>query len=103
MIRLTVSVIGVEPTTGAEVVLAKMESRKYDPDHAERQVGSALEAALKAAKTETHAALRAWKPEVAISLIVEEELVRPALHLGDKTLALLSLAGASVDFDPYVD
>lgn len=102
MVRLVVHVIGIEPNTGQETSLAKIESDRFDPDHLDAQVWLALDGALNSIKGPALAALRSWQPEVAAVLTADEEEVRPSLHLSAETLQRLVEAGASFDFDPYV-
>lgn len=102
MTRLVVHVIGVEPDTGRETTLAKVETDRFDPDHLDAQVVVALESALTLVKGAGLDSLRCWKPEVSAVLTADDEGVRPSLHLTIETLQRLVEAGAAFDFDPYV-
>lgn len=102
MIRLVVHVIGVEPGTGRETTLAKMETDLFDPDHLDAQVAVALDCARNVVKGSDLNSLRPWQPEVSAVLTADDEDVRPSLHLTVETLQRLVEAGAAFDFDPYV-
>lgn len=102
MIRLVVSVIGTSPDTGAEHCLATVESDRFDPDHLDEQVRLALAASRSASLASPVMQLSHWQPQVTVSLTVDEEVVRPSMHLSVETLFQLADARASFDFDPYV-
>lgn len=102
MIQLTIRVVCNDPATSREICLAKIESNRFDPGYADDQIVIALDTARAGAGVANLVDLRVWKPEVSISLVANEEAVRPSMHLTSRTLELLSIAGASLDFDPYV-
>jgi hypothetical protein len=102
MTRLVIQVIGVAPDTQEEIILAKIESDRFDPDHLEAQVGLALDSALASIQGADLDMLGSWNPEVSVVLTADEEQIRPSLHLTAETMQLLVKAGASFDFDPYV-
>lgn len=102
MVRLVVHVIGVEPDTGREATLAKIETDRFDPDHLDAQVVVALERARRFVKGAGLNSLRLWQPEVSAVVTADDDDVRPSLHLTIETLQRLVEAGAAFDFDPYV-
>jgi hypothetical protein len=102
MIRLVVHVIGVEPGTGRETTLAKIDTDRFDPDHLDAQVVVALDSARSLVRGTDLGSLRPWQPEVSAVLTADDEEVRPSLHLTIETLQRLVEAGAAFDFDPYV-
>jgi hypothetical protein len=102
MIKLIVRVVGIEKSTGSEVVLYRTESDQYSPDQLEALVKVSLGGALQHLNATSLDALRAWCPEVSIVLTADDETVRPSLHLTQDMMNKLTEAGASFDFDPYV-
>lgn len=102
MVRLVVQIIGVDPGTGRESSLAKVESDRFDPDHLDAQVGVALDSARSVVGGMDLTALQLWQPEVSVVLTADDEGIRPSVHLSIETLQRVAEAGASFDFDPYV-
>jgi hypothetical protein len=103
MPRLIVRVIGTDEKHGTEKVLAEIKSNQYGPDQLDDLVQASLNLALKDLNKTNLDSLCSWCPEVSISLTADDaETIRPSLHLTDKTIRILSEAGASFDFDPYV-
>jgi len=102
MVRLMVRITGIRAETGAESVLAAIESDRYDPDHLEDQLKRALDTAVSTINGHGDEAPRVWQPEVSIALTADEGEVRPSMHLSASTLLRLTSTGASFDFDPYL-
>ena len=97
--RLTVRVIGTE-VSGQERIYSSIAREPFDLDELESLIQGALAEATHAVGGSSEVALQALAPEVSILLTGDD--VRPALHLSAQLIARLALAGASVDFDPYV-
>lgn len=106
MIRLNIKVIGavVEQCTkkSSEIKLYECELDKYEPECINDLISNALTQAKIASGVTVLSELKPLEPEIVISLFVDEEPCRPALHFTAATIQQMSDAGASFDFDPYI-
>ncbi len=106
MIRLNIKVVATSVSEShgriEERVLHDFKTDQYDIFEVNKLITEALGKAQISAGFSSLQELKSLAPEVVISLFVEEEPIRPALHFNAETIRDLADAGASVDFDPYV-
>ena len=82
-----------------EQVLVQVELDTYSADLIDLNIEKIFEMALKKLSFLELSDLQKINPELTVYLESDEE--RAALHLTSKSIHLLSLAGCSFDFDPY--
>ena len=100
MIRLTVRLVGTDPSTREDVELVRSESDQYDPDILDALMLKCLAQATQSTDATT---LKLAEPMVGVELFADEdEAIRPSLHFSRGTISRLAEIGADVDFDPYV-
>ena len=106
MIRFNIKVIGAKidqyTQKSVEIILHECELDTYEPECIDALILDVLIQAKTASGFETLAQLKPFTPEIVLSLFVDEESCRPALHFTATTIQKMSEAGASFDFDPYI-
>ncbi|MES2821039.1 MAG: hypothetical protein V4812_18845 [Pseudomonadota bacterium] len=106
MIRLNLKVVGARIDLSGQVskeqTLYEHELDRYNVDDVSELVSNALDQAKMATGSKSLMCLRVWRPEVVISLFVDEEPMRAALHFNSEVIQKMGEAGASFDFDPYI-
>jgi hypothetical protein len=106
MVRLTLKIVAaytdIPSTKNEERVLYECEFDRYESVDLDCLIVEALSHAQVTAGVSSLSLLKPLALEVVISLFVDEEQIRPALHFNVDTIRQMAEAGASFDFDPYV-
>lgn len=105
MINIIIGLIGVDPKTGENIWLSKIEKKnqeEYNIDYFNSLINKALNEAAKLGGERGLEGLRKYHAELLLAVSSDEEDdIRPSFHLPSRIISRLSAAGASFDFDPY--
>lgn len=106
MVNFIVGLSGVDPKTGQEIWLAKIEKKnqaEYNIDYLMLLIDKVLDEAVKFGKEKGLEGLRHYHTQLLVGVSSDEnDNIRPSFQLSSRIISRLSAAGASFDFDPYV-
>lgn len=106
MIKLTIRIIGsvtdLTSSITSETVLHEYEVAQYAASAVDDLIADALGKAMSAAGKQSLESLASLQPQVCVLLFVDDDPVRAVLQLSSATIQKMALAGASLDFDPYI-
>ncbi|EDP9826582.1 DUF4279 domain-containing protein [Salmonella enterica subsp. enterica] len=101
--KLTVELNGIEPDGGCWVGISKHDVYP-EGDHHEELI-QLINKVLDEGAQYTGGGLDGLRPlhvELSISIITSKNECRPSFYLDARIISRLSSAGASLDFDPYI-
>jgi hypothetical protein len=106
MINFIVGLSGIDPKTGKEVWLAKIEKKDeadYSIDYLTLLIDKVLDEAVEFGGEKGLEGIRNFHVQLLVGISSDEDdNIRPSFHLSPRIISRLCAAGASFDFDPYV-
>ncbi|KMV80790.1 hypothetical protein HMPREF9692_05264 [Klebsiella oxytoca 10-5248] len=100
-IKLYVQLTGVDPASGADICIARRESTAWHRGIVAELINQALDQAEKFVGAPGMEELRAYDVMVGIGLTSSG--IWPGFSLDPGTIGRMSVCGAELDFDPYID
>jgi hypothetical protein len=88
-------------STATEIIAWDDEKTDYCIDYYDQTVPHAINSACKSLGLDSASDLRKLLPEISVYFFSDDGC-RPSLHINAETISLMSDAGCSFDFDPYV-
>jgi hypothetical protein len=98
MVRLVAGLAGGDPKRRC---IATVEAESYTPETLDRLIPELLNGAVAALELRQLSDLKKMNPEVGVC-ITSDEGQRAVFNVSAETVALVSAAGAGIDFDPYI-
>jgi hypothetical protein len=106
MINFIIGLSGVDPKTGQELWLAKIErqnEKEYSMEYLTVLIDKVLDESAKIGGDSGLEGLRNYHVQLLVGISSDkEDNIRPSFQLSPRVISRLSAAGASFDFDPYV-
>jgi len=106
MINFIIGMSGVDPKTGQELWLAKIErqnEKEYSMEYLTVLIDKILDESAKIGGDRGLEGLRNYHVQLLVGISSDkEDNIRPSIQLSPRVISRLSAAGASFDFDPYV-
>lgn len=106
MINFIIGLSGIDPKTGQEIWLSKVEKKNeldYSPDYLSFLIDKVFDEAVEFGGDKGLEGLRCYHPQLLVGVSADaDDNIRPSCQLSSRIISRLCAAGASFDFDPYV-